>query len=89
MKAMKIRRGGARSCSRRSRGISERDRALMWASRKPGVSGTPGDSHLAGLARGRPGVGAHFAGPVPGIEPHCQGPGSLSFVRGLNVVLPP
>ena len=51
---------------------------LMWASRKPGVgrgSGTPGDSHLVGLARGRPGVGAHFARAVPGVDPHCPGRG--------------
>ena len=66
----------------------------MWASRKPGGgggSGTPGDSHLAGLHGPGPTrvCGAHFAGPVPGVDPHCPGAGRLSFVRGLNVVLPP
>ena len=40
----------------------------MSASRKPGGgggSGTPGDSHLVGLARGQPEVGAHLFAEMP------------------------
>ena len=46
---------------------------VMCASRKPGGgggSGTPGDSGSTWLARGRPRVGAHLAGSVPGVDPH-------------------
>eukprot|EP00964_Phaeocystis_antarctica_P084247 scaffold53027_cov78-Phaeocystis_antarctica.AAC.1 len=60
----------------------------MCASRKPGTgggSGTPGDSHLVGLARGQPEVGVHLARAVPGVDPHCPGAGRLTFVRGSNV----
>ena len=56
----------------------------MCASRKPGTgggSGTPGDSHLVGLARGQPEVGAHLARAVPGVDLHCPGAGRLTFAR--------
>ena len=64
----------------------------MSASRKPGGgggSGTPGDSHLVGLAWGQPEVGAHLARAVPRVDPHCPGAGSLTFVTRFNVFLPP
>ena len=63
---------------------------LMWASRKPGGgggSGTPGDSGSTRLARGRPRVGAHLAGSVPGVNPHCPGRGSTHFLRRRLVLM--
>ena len=58
---------------------------LMWASRKPGGaggggSGTPGDSHLVGLARGRPGVGAHLGRQGRAwVRPSLPGDGETHF----------
>ena len=71
--------------------IKYRQSGLMWGSRKPGGgrgSGTPGDEHLDGLARGRPEVGAHLPGAVLGVDPHCPGAGRLTFVPGFNVFCP-
>eukprot|EP00964_Phaeocystis_antarctica_P097114 scaffold63298_cov60-Phaeocystis_antarctica.AAC.1 len=64
----------------------------MWGSRKPGGgggSGTPGDTHLVGLARGQPEVGAHLARAVPGIDPHWPGAGRLTFVPRFKCVFAP
>ena len=54
----------------------------MCVSRKGGRQ--PPGTQLSGstwLARGRPGVGAHSAWAVPGIDPHCPGWGSTHFHR--------
>eukprot|EP00964_Phaeocystis_antarctica_P157302 scaffold127434_cov57-Phaeocystis_antarctica.AAC.3 len=74
----------------------------MCGSRKPGGgrgSGRnprPGDSGSTWLARGRlrgsrgrPRVGAHLAGSVPGVNPHCpgQGSGQTSSVARRRLVL--
>ena len=80
--------GGAPPCRRPSREAQgwriSWGSSIMHTSHKPGGgggSGTPGDSRSRWPARGRPGVGAHSAWAVPGIDPHCPGWGSTHFHR--------